>query len=292
MPAPDEAGETLPNLPGFTDPDELAQYEQRMAAIRIGELEMHPQRVTGQFDFPHLQRIHRYILQDVYPWAGSLRIAGQDTGAQGLGIPHCRPEFLRAELSRVFAAIADRPPSKDDLERAIATVAEYWGELTAVHPFRDGNSRTQRYFFTEYMSEAGWSIDWQNIDATALHAARYVAVATTDSTYLAESLRPAVTAQHLADATVGADGAAVVHGARGAAEFFHEMLANKRNGATAAQFFASTSAPLESPAQRAARLAAGGARRANPAQSSGPQTSRDSLSRPGQPRMNTQRPER
>lgn len=248
--------EILPNLPGFSDPAELAEYERRMAAIRIGELEMHPQRVSGQFDFPHLQRIHQYILQDVYPWAGSLRAAGQDTGAQGLGIPHCRPEFLHAELDRVFAAIADRPPPRGDQERAVATVAEHWGELTAVHPFRDGNSRTQRYFFTEYMSEAGWSIDWQTVDATALHAARYVAVVTTDSTYLAESLRPAVTApQHLARPTVGADGAAAIHGAHGAAELFRDMMANKRNGGTASQFFAATHGADQRAARHLERLA-------------------------------------
>lgn len=291
MPTPDEAGEVLPNLPGFTDPHELTRYEQRMAAFRIGELAREPGRVAGAFDFPHLQRIHQYILQDVYPWAGSLRTAGQDTGAQGLGIPHCRPEFLQNELDRVFTAIAEHPPSQYNKDLAIATVAEHWGELTGVHPFRDGNSRTQRYFFTEYMSEAGWSIDWKNVDATAVHAARYVAFATTDSTYLAESLRPAVAAsQHLTHPTVGADGAATVHGARRASEVFRRMIENKRNGRTAAQFFADPSA--ENPAQRAARLATRGAGRANPAQPSDPTPQTGTPSRPRQPRMDTQSPER
>ena len=29
--------------------------------------------VTGRFGFRHLSRIHRYIFQDVYAWAGQIR---------------------------------------------------------------------------------------------------------------------------------------------------------------------------------------------------------------------------
>src|SRR5665811_1010774 len=35
---------------------------------------------------------------------------------------------------------------------------------SALHPFRDGNTRTQRAFFHQLTTEADWSIDWNGIN--------------------------------------------------------------------------------------------------------------------------------
>ncbi|WP_426721887.1 hypothetical protein [Corynebacterium auriscanis] len=64
--------------------------------------------------------------------------------------------------------------------------------MTIVHPFRDGNSRTQRFFFEQMMRSAGWALDWTRINAEEVHAARYIAAATTDSLFLTDALRPGV----------------------------------------------------------------------------------------------------
>ncbi|MCX2164103.1 Fic family protein [Corynebacterium auriscanis] len=64
--------------------------------------------------------------------------------------------------------------------------------MTIVHPFRDGNSRTQRFFFDQMMRSAGWALDWTRINAEEVHAARYIAAATTDSRFLTDALRPGV----------------------------------------------------------------------------------------------------
>ncbi|MFT4043035.1 MAG: Fic family protein [Gordonia sp. (in: high G+C Gram-positive bacteria)] len=169
---------------------QLRVYEADVTGARIAELERHPDLVTGDFDFGHLQALHAYILQDVYLWAGQPRQPGQDTAA--FGMAHCRPDFLPDEIERVFTAIDRHRPSPDERDAAIATVAEHWGETTALHPFRDGNSRSQRLFFHRYMQSAGWDIDWRRINASAVHAARHVAMRTVDSSYLAAVLSPGV----------------------------------------------------------------------------------------------------
>ena len=174
----------LRNRLGITDPDRLAKAERALAYQRAAELEIHP--IAGSFDFPHLQAIHHHLLQDVYDWAGQLRTS--DTTA--LGIPHCRPAFLHQELDRVFAQIAAEPLSTTDRDAAVDTVARHWGELTLVHPFRDGNSRSQRVFFDQMLREAGWGIDWTAVDAAATHAARHMAFWRRYD-YLADQLRPA-----------------------------------------------------------------------------------------------------
>lgn len=112
------------NRLGITDSADLAEYERDLAYLRVVELELNP--IEGKFDFDHLRAIHRFILQDVYDWAGELRTS--DTGA--FGIPHARPQFLTDELDRVFRQIATRPPSTTDRDAATDTIAAHWSELT------------------------------------------------------------------------------------------------------------------------------------------------------------------
>ena len=37
------------------------------------------------------------------------------------------------------------------------------GELNVLHPFRDGNGRTLRRFFTQLANEVGYRISWDKI---------------------------------------------------------------------------------------------------------------------------------
>lgn len=120
----DEAGSVLENLPGLTDFHQLQFYERRMAFARVVQLDADPSLAQGDFDFPHLQRIHRYILQDVYPsWAGQIR--SEDTTAMGMA--HCRPEFIPEQLRAVFGALQRQRPSMTDPDHAAATTANHWG---------------------------------------------------------------------------------------------------------------------------------------------------------------------
>ena len=133
---------------------------------------------------------HAYLCGDVYAWAGTIRTG--EVGAMGLAM--CRAAYVDQELDRLFRRIEQSPPSATDRETALNMVAEHWGELTIIHPFLDGNSRTQRYFFDHMLRHAGWSLDWRRIVAAEVHAARYVAAATLDSSLLVDALRPGLSA--------------------------------------------------------------------------------------------------
>ena len=240
----DKAGQVPTNLPGLSDADELARFERRMAAIAVDDLERDPGLIAGDFDVAHLQAIHRYILREVYPWAGQLRT----TDTQAMGIAHCRPAFLPDELRRVFGGITTDHPSHVDRDSAIATAAHHWGELTGVHPFVDGNSRTQRVFFHRYLNDAGWDIDWRVVDAAAVHAARHVAMATTDSSFLASALSRGVV--RLGDAATGSLAATQdTRDPARAAATFRAMMIHRRAGGTAQTFTAQAAAagPMAGP---------------------------------------------
>ena len=181
-----QSREAPDNLFGISDPAQLERIAGSLATQRLGELELGPP--LTEFTRESLLRTHHYLMQDIYPWAGEIRT--EEVGAMGMAM--CRAQYVDTELDRVMSRIAKLPPSSSDIESAVRIVADHWSELTIVHPFRDGNSRTQRYFFDQMLRAAGWAVDWTRIDATEAHAARYVGAATADPSFLAQVLRPGV----------------------------------------------------------------------------------------------------
>ena len=61
----------LKNKAGITDQYLLDEYEGDFTAIRLLELAHNP--IAGAFDLAHLCKIHGYLFQDVYEWAGEIR---------------------------------------------------------------------------------------------------------------------------------------------------------------------------------------------------------------------------
>jgi cell filamentation protein len=165
--------ETLRNKRGITDPGLLRAVETTLTFQRMIALERSP--IAGDFDLEHLRTIHRFLLSPLFDFAGEIRTT--DTGPGGTGIAHCRPEFILPEADRIFTTLVDADYLRH-LDRAAfsAGLAETWGEVSALHPFRDGNTRSQWVFFNRLAEHAGWVIDWDLIDVRVFAHARTVAI--------------------------------------------------------------------------------------------------------------------
>lgn len=161
--------QVLRNLFGYTDPRLLAEVESAATTWRLAELAV--EQVAGDFGFTHLQDIHYYLLQDVYEWAGEIRTVRSFAG--NTGIEHDSPESIEAGIAENFEnlAAADHLRGLDHAEFTTA-LAQYWGDLTLLHPFVDGNSRTQKVFVDQLARQAGWAIDWREVNVGALQSAR------------------------------------------------------------------------------------------------------------------------
>jgi cell filamentation protein len=85
----------LRNKENIRDNDELESFE-RMATAR--RLETIPQNLP--ITLASYREIHRYMLQDVYDWAGEYRTV--DTGRTG---PFCKSEYIARQMEARFAAI-------------------------------------------------------------------------------------------------------------------------------------------------------------------------------------------
>lgn len=97
---------------------------------------------------------------DVYEWAGELRTVDITKG----NTRFCTVSRIEPEADKVFQAMAGKNWFAG-LERPelVVAVAESFGDLNMVHPFREGNGRTQRLFFEHMIAHAGFKADWWEV---------------------------------------------------------------------------------------------------------------------------------
>ncbi len=127
----------LRNLRDIRDSRLLSEFEAEATARRLRQLAYKP--LKGAFDAQHLQALHRHIFQDVFEWAGEFRTVNifksGDPFAFHQHIGSCL-DTLCAELKRQGHL------SGCNVERFATRAAYYFGEINAIHPFREGNGRT------------------------------------------------------------------------------------------------------------------------------------------------------
>lgn len=68
----------LRNLANIDNQEELDAFEADITAVRIFEYTEAP--LSGRFDLNHLCQIHHYVFQDVFDWAGQLRMVDISKG--------------------------------------------------------------------------------------------------------------------------------------------------------------------------------------------------------------------
>ncbi len=170
------SGGVLVNKLGILDADALDRALNDFVSAAWADLIRNPP--PGDLELTFLTRVHTRMFDRVLPFAGMLRDV--DAQASGTGIPYCRPTFVAPQLDSFFRALA-RDNYLRGLQRSVFAdrLAERWGELTAIHPFRDGNTRSQSFFVTALCERAGYSMDWRSISPDELRTTRLQAMSAT-----------------------------------------------------------------------------------------------------------------
>ena len=139
--------------------EELADAEREITHAALILIRESPVRST--YDLPHLCAIHKRIFGDIYEWAGQIR-----TVAIAKGSPFCLPQHIESSSADIFRALRGEN-FLQGLERGpfVDRLTFYVGEVNAVHPFREGNGRTQRAFFEQLARDAGFTLNWQHLGA-------------------------------------------------------------------------------------------------------------------------------
>lgn len=157
------SGGVMTNLLGITDPEKLKLAEADASTFRMELLRKDP--IKGNFDLAHEQAIHRYIFQDVYPWAGELRTVGISKGISQFA----RPEYIESEAAKLFSRLKSENHLKGMFtDPFVDRAAHYFTEINALHPHREGNGRTLQVFMEQLGREAGRPMDFSKISHDAM----------------------------------------------------------------------------------------------------------------------------
>jgi cell filamentation protein len=151
--------DVLINVPDIRDAEALKRYEAIVTKERLAQLALKP--VEGSFDLEHLQGIHRFVFKDVYPFAGKLR---EEDIAKDY-FTFAPTQFIHSSGKELFDQLRKEDFLKGlPMDRFADRTAHYMAEINVLHPFREGNGRTQREFVRQLARNAGYELDWSRLD--------------------------------------------------------------------------------------------------------------------------------
>lgn len=158
---------------------ELGEFETEIVASRSEEA-----LPDGPLDYQHYKSIHHHLFQDVYEWAGQERTVRISKG----GNMFCFPDNIAAEATRLFEFLRRaRFFTRLTAECFAGDAARFLADLNAIHPFREGNGRTQLTFLTLLADQAGHPLDLDQMDPDAMLNAM-VASFTSDEAELGQQI--------------------------------------------------------------------------------------------------------
>lgn len=143
----------LYNLADIQDEKILVLYESLKVTKRVEELFDNPIKIK---DSNSLLKIHKHLFQDVYKWAGQVRTVNISKD----GNPFFDGERFDIAFQYVDNLILEYRKIKKTNRTEIANkLTEILDNINYLHPFREGNGRTQREFLRLLALEKGFILN-------------------------------------------------------------------------------------------------------------------------------------
>jgi cell filamentation protein, protein adenylyltransferase len=153
----------LKNRARLRDKKTLDDFELEMSTLRSRD-----PLPEGRFTPAHYRAIHHHLFQDVYTWAGKYRTVRTAKGGNWF----CYPEQITSSMNQLFKKLAG-PAFKPGSSEAdfLDAAADFLAELNAIHPFREGNGRSQLSFMHLLSRRAGHPLNLERVDPKTFMAA-------------------------------------------------------------------------------------------------------------------------
>lgn len=142
----------LENKLGITNSADLAKEEEKLSKKRAVELfEEELLSLADAGSFSSLQKIHEYLFQDIYDFAGKIRTVNIAKGS----FRFAPVVYLQDALKH----IENMPQSTFD------EIMKKYVEMNVAHPFREGNGRSTRIWLDLILKkELNKVVDWRRVD--------------------------------------------------------------------------------------------------------------------------------
>ena len=154
---------TLKNLLGITDYHLLKDAEKDIGFAKLMNIE---DTVSRNFDVNLLQKIHKHIFEDIFPWAGQFRtvpIYKEEVVIPGLSLEYGDYHKIPQALEKSFSELNSINWSSLNIDEKSKKFTKLLASLWRVHPFRDGNTRTTMAFASLFAKEHDFPLDFDII---------------------------------------------------------------------------------------------------------------------------------
>jgi cell filamentation protein len=149
----------LVNKFDIRDEEQLKQAEADITFAKATLLESNP--ISDKFDLEHYMAIHKFLFEDIYDWAGKFRTVN----ISKKGTSFCSADQLETTASNCFKRLLDNDLfSNLDREEFVDAIVDFYCSTNMLHPFREGNGRTQRIFIAQLIRYNGYDFDFSDID--------------------------------------------------------------------------------------------------------------------------------
>lgn len=139
-----EGTNVLKNKLGITNKEELSKIEKIITLKKLAYLEMFP--IEGKFDSDHLRKIHYFLFNDIYYFAGEYRKCEMARFREFVN-----PDEIEVRLKNELDKMNKEVKNILSIDGYSYFLAEEYYELMVIHPFREGNGRSVREFLREFV---------------------------------------------------------------------------------------------------------------------------------------------
>jgi cell filamentation protein len=143
--------ETLKNLFGERDDERFKEIEADYTGFRIRELMDSP--FQGEYDSSHLCRLHQYIFQDIFEWAGNIRtinIEKSESVLGGLSVEYSNITDIEQHLATSLHQLRENDWKSLNIHDKARIFSLCITNIWKIHPFREGNTRTVVTFCCDF----------------------------------------------------------------------------------------------------------------------------------------------
>ena len=161
-----EGTNCLINKFNIQNEEQLAKIEAGITLAKTAELERSP--ISASFDFEHYKQIHKYLFEDLYDWAGKVRTV--DISKKGTNFTSAKN--IEAVANACFKRLKSHNYFRNiEFDDFVENIVDFYCSTNMLHPFREGNGRTQRIFIAQLIRFCGYDINFSEIDTDELMVA-------------------------------------------------------------------------------------------------------------------------
>lgn len=135
--------DVLINKFNLIDAVQLEEKERKISMLNTIEIYNSIRLNQIKLDLKFYKKIHKVLFNDIYNFAGKFRNIVLIKG----NTRFCEPMYIENSLKALFKQLnADKYLQNLVINDFVERIAYYYSELNAIHPFREGNGRTNRIF--------------------------------------------------------------------------------------------------------------------------------------------------